>query len=206
MSFELSLDEGSFLVKLARKTIMDFLETKRKPSIPKNIPAKLKKKCGVFITLHSIKNGVKKLRGCIGYPMPESSIVEATIDSAINSATHDPRFPPVVSQEMRNIVVEISILTPPALIVVKDPREYLKKVIVGRDGLIVERGWSRGLLLPQVPVEWEWDVEEYLNNCCLKAGLTPDSWLIRETKIYRFSCVIAKELNPRGKVIVEVLK
>jgi uncharacterized protein (TIGR00296 family) len=205
MSFELSLDEGRFLVKLARKTIVDFLETGRKPSIPNDATAKLKEKCGVFVTLNSVKRGVKSLRGCIGHPVPEMPLVEATIDSAINSATRDPRFPPVASREMGNIVVEVSVLTPPTPIVVKDPRDYLNEVKVGKDGLIVERGWYKGLLLPQVPVEWNWSEEEFLNNCCMKASLTPDAWLMKGTKIFKFQAIIFREKRPNGEVEQERL-
>jgi len=196
----LSLDEGVFLVKLARKSIVDFLETRRRPPIPNNATAKLEEKCGVFVTLNSVNRGVRSLRGCIGYPTPEMPLMEATIDSAVNSATRDPRFPPVTSREMGNIVVEVSVLTPPTLIVVKDPRDYVNEVKVGRDGLIVERGWYKGLLLPQVPVEWNWSEEEFLNNCCMKANLTPDAWLMEGTKIFKFQAIIFREKRPNGEV------
>jgi uncharacterized protein (TIGR00296 family) len=196
----LSLDEGVFLVKLARKSIVDFLETSRRPPIPNNATAKLEEKCGVFVTLNSVNRGVRSLRGCIGYPTPEMPLMEATIDSAVNSATRDPRFPPVTSREMGNIVVEVSVLTPPTLIVVKDPRDYVNEVKVGRDGLIVERGWYKGLLLPQVPVEWNWSEEEFLNNCCMKANLTPDAWLMEGTKIFKFQAIIFREKRPNGEV------
>lgn len=206
MSFELSLDEGRFLIKLVRKTIMMFLETKKKLSVPIDTPNKLKEKCGVFVTLNSINGDSKHLRGCIGYPTPEFSLVEATIDSAINSATRDPRFNPVTSQEMKHIIIELSVLTPPIQILVNEPKNVVKEIQVGRDGLIVERGWYKGLLLPQVPVEWNWDAEEFLNNCCMKAGLTPDAWLIEGTKIYKFSCIIVKELTPNGVVVLEDMR
>ena len=127
-------------------------------------------------------------------------MVNATIEAAISAATGDPRFPRVKGQEMKSIAVEVTVLTPPELIEVEDPRRYVEKVKVGEDGLIVERGWSRGLLLPQVPVEWKWDCEEYLSNCCMKAGLPPDAWLVKGTKIYKFSGIIAKEKTPNGPV------
>jgi hypothetical protein len=206
MSFELSFDDGRFLVKLVRKTIMILLETRKKRSVPKDTPAKLKEKCGVFVTLNSIKGNSKHLRGCIGYPMPEISLVEATIESAINSATRDPRFNPVDRQEMKHIIIEISVLTPPIQILVNDPKNFVKEIKVGHDGLIVERGGYKGLLLPQVPVEWNWDAEEFLNNCCMKGGLTPDAWLIEGTKIYKFSCIIVKELTPNGVVVLEDMR
>lgn len=206
MSFELSLDDGRFLVKLVRKTIMMLLEARKKCPVPMGTPNKLKEKCGVFVTLNSIKGNSKHLRGCIGYPMPEISLVEATIESAINSATRDPRFNPVNRQEMEHIIIEISVLTPPIQILVNDPKNFVKEIKVGHDGLIVERGGYKGLLLPQVPVEWNWDAEEFLNNCCMKGGLTPDAWLIEGTKIYKFSCIIVKELTPNGVVVLEDMR
>ena len=206
MSFELSLDDGQFLVKLVRKTIMILLETRKKHSVPMDTPTKLKEKRGVFVTLNSIKGNSKRLRGCIGYPMPEISLVKATIESAINSATRDPRFNPVDSQEMEHIIIEISVLTPPIRILFNDPKNFVKEIKVGHDGLIVERGGYKGLLLPQVPVEWNWDAEEFLNNCCMKGGLTPDAWLIEGTKIYKFSCILVKELTPNGIVILEDMR
>ena len=91
-------------------------------------------------------------------------------------------------------------LTPPQVVEVKNPKDYCKEVKVGEDGLIVERGFYKGLLLPQVPVEWEWDEETFLCQCCIKAGLPPDSWLVKGTKIYKFSSIIAEELLPKGEV------
>jgi hypothetical protein len=83
---------------------------------------------------------------------------------------------------------------------VKKPTEYAAKIKVGKDGLIVERGMFKGLLLPQVPVEWKWDEEEFLCQCCIKAGLLPDNWLLEGTKIYRFQAIIFEEEKPRGEV------
>jgi hypothetical protein len=92
------------------------------------------------------------------------------------------------------------VLTPPQLIEVKKPTEYAAKIKVGKDGLIVERGMFKGLLLPQVPVEWKWDEEEFLCQCCIKAGLPPDNWLLEGTKIYKFQAIIFEEEKPRGEV------
>jgi len=202
MSFELTLDEGKFLVKLARETIETFLETGEKKKPPQDTPPKLRAKSGVFVTLNKVVGEEKELRGCIGYPLPDFPLVEATIDSAISAAARDPRFPPVENRELNGIVIEVTVLTPPTIIEVDNPRDYVKEVKVGRDGLIVERSWCKGLLLPQVPVEWSWDCEEFLANCCMKAGLPPDSWLIKGTKIYKFSSVIARETAPKGSVEV----
>jgi uncharacterized protein (TIGR00296 family) len=200
MPFELSLEEGKFLVHLARNAVKTYLETGKALKAPENTTAKMFEQCGVFVTLSTLKNGEKHLRGCIGYPYPTSPLVEAVIDSAISAATRDPRFYPLSSSELGNVVFEVSVLTPPEAVEVENPKEYLAKIKVGEDGLIVEKGAYKGLLLPQVPVEWEWCEEEFLCQCCVKAGLPPDSWLTKGTKIYRFQALVFEEETPKGEV------
>lgn len=202
MAFELTDDEGRYLVQLARQSISTFLDAGKNIPVPPNTPLNLLQKCGVFVTLNTLRGSAKALRGCIGYPQPLLPLAEATITSAINSATRDPRFPPLSKDELPRVVVEVSVLTPPELISVETPRAYVSKIEVGKDGLIVERGVFKGLLLPQVPIEWGWDAEEFLANCCMKAGLYPDAWLTEGTILYKFSCVIARETSPRGEVEV----
>ncbi len=97
-------------------------------------------------------------------------------------------------------------LTPPQLIEVEKSTDYPSRVRVGRDGLIIEAGPYKGLLLPQVPVEWNWNSEEFLCQCCLKAGLSPDSWVLKGTKVYRFSCIIAHETTPNGPVEIKDMR
>ncbi len=201
MTFELTLEEGKFLVSLARKTVETYLKTGRRLKIPENVPPKLMEKCGVFVTINKLKNGKRELRGCIGYPYPTHPLIEAVMDSAISSATRDPRFPPLNENELEKVIFEVSVLTPPEIIKVKKPTEYPSKIKVGRDGLIVESGFYKGLLLPQVPIEWKWDEEEFLCQCCLKAGLPPDCWLLEETKIYRFEAIIFEETKPNGEIV-----
>ena len=104
--------------------------------------------------------------------------------------------------ELNNVVVEISVLTLPEIIKIKNPKEYLKKIKIGKDGLMIEyNDFHRGLLLPQVPVHYEWSVETYLEHLCMKAGLLTDIWLNPKTKIYKFQAQIFKEKEPNGKVI-----
>jgi uncharacterized protein (TIGR00296 family) len=200
MVFELSDDEGRFLITLARNTVMTYLEKGETIKPPKETPKKLFEKCGVFVTINSINNGDKELRGCIGYPYPTSPLVEAVIDSAINAATQDPRFEPLSLSELGKVVFEVSVLTPPVKVEAKNPQDYLSKIKVGEDGLIVERGFYKGLLLPQVPVEWGWCEEDFLCQCCMKAGLPPDSWLTKDAKVYKFKAIIFEEQTPKGEV------
>jgi uncharacterized protein (TIGR00296 family) len=205
LSFDISLEEGELLVKLARKAVEEFLKTKRRIPPPENVSQNLMQPCGVFVTINSIKDEEKELRGCIGLPYPTIPLVEAVIESAISSATQDPRFHPLSLEELDNVVFEVSILTPPQLVEVKSPSEYPSKIKIGVDGLIIERGFYKGLLLPQVPVEWGWDEEEFLCQCCLKAGLPPDCWLMKGTKVYKFQAVIFEEEKPRGEVRRKIL-
>jgi len=200
MSFELSLEEGKFLIQLARSAVNEKLEKGKTVQPPEETPKKLFEQCGVFVTINSLRGGKKELRGCIGYPYPTSPLVGAVIDSAINAATQDPRFYPLTLKELSKVVFEVSVLTPPERVEVKNPKEYLTKIKVGEDGLIVERGYCRGLLLPQVPIEWGWCEEEFLCQCCVKAGVPPDSWLTKDAKIYKFKAIIFEEETPLGEV------
>jgi uncharacterized protein (TIGR00296 family) len=199
LPFELSLEEGNFLIQLARNAVKEYLKTGKTVKTPENTPKKLFEHCGVFVTLNSLKNGDKKLRGCIGYPYPTNPLVEAVIDSAISAATRDPRFYPLSLSELGKVVFEVSVLTPPEAIEVKKPEDYVAKIKVGEDGLIMEKGVFKGLLLPQVPVEWGWCEEEFLCHCCVKAGLPPDSWLTKGAKIYKFQAIIFEEEKPQGE-------
>lgn len=203
--FELTQKEGEFLAKLARQAVEEHLKNKGKIRVPENTSEKLRQPCGVFVTLSSMRGGKKELRGCIGYPYPTDPLVQAVINSAINSATEDPRFNPLSLSELDSIIFELSVLTPPQRIDVKKPKEYLTKIKIGEDGLIVERGMFKGLLLPQVPVEWQWDEEEFLCQCCIKAGLAPDNWLLDGTKLYKFQAIIFEEETPRGEVRRKIL-
>jgi uncharacterized protein (TIGR00296 family) len=200
LSFQLSDNEGNFLVKLARHCVDVYLTTGNVVKAPHDTPEKLFERCGVFVTLSLQENFLKSLRGCIGYPYPTLPLVEAVIDAAVNSATQDPRFPPISRSELTKVVFEISVLTPPELITVEKPDDYVKKIKVGEDGLIVEKGFAKGLLLPQVPVEWGWCEEEFLCQCSIKAGLSPDSWLTKGAKIYKFRAIIFEELTPCGEI------
>lgn len=199
MTLELSLEEGLSLVKLARHAIIDYLEHKRLLSIPNAMDPKFLQKCGDFATLDIIKEGVEDLRGYIEYPTPELSLAENTINNAGSATTRDPRFEPVKKEELNRIVIEVSAPTLPSLIVINDPKDIPKKLRTGRDDLIIEKDWFRGLLLPQVPIERGWDNEDPLSHCCMKAGLPPDSWIFPKTKIYT-QAIIFKEKTPDGEI------
>ena len=125
---------------------------------------------------------------------------EAVVEVAVSAALKDPRFNPVSIEEMDSIMIEVSVLTPPEPISVERQELYPGLIEVGKDGLIVSRGTKRGLLLPQVPVNWGWDSEEFLTQCCLKAWLQPDAWLLPGTEVSKFRAIIFSEKTPQGAV------
>lgn len=176
-----SPQEKRELLNLARNTIVVYLSngTREYPADPN--PAFLPER-GVFVTLH--RQG--ELRGCIGYPLPVKPLVEAVVDNAVSAATEDPRFPPVTLEEMELIDIEISVLTVPQEV------ERVEDVLVGRDGIIITKGYNRGLLLPQVPVEQRWDLNKYISYGCMKAGLPQDEWQ-RGVTIETFQAIVFGE-------------
>jgi uncharacterized protein (TIGR00296 family) len=190
---------GEFLVRLARKAISEFIEIGNIIPVPNDVRKELKEKSGVFVTLTTYPE--KRLRGCIGLPEPVKSLAEAVIGAAISSATRDPRFHPLVAQDLSHITIEVTVLTRPKLIEANSPEERLDLIELGRHGLIIEKGLCRGLLLPQVPVEQGWDIEEFMVGLCIKAGLPSDSWTQSDAKLYSFEGVIFSEEAPAGKVV-----
>lgn len=200
MTFQLTLEEGKFLVNLARQTVTEYLKNGKILQVPEGVSPKLMEKAGVFVTLNSHHNGKKRLRGCIGLPYPTTPLTQAVIEAALSAASRDPRFPPVTPQELDHITFEVSVLTPPERVTVEKPTDYPSKIKVGRDGLIIEKSYWKGLLLPQVPVELDWNEEEFLSQTSMKAGLPPDSWLLKDTKIYRFQAIIFEEASPKGNI------
>ena len=186
---QLSDSDGVFLVKTARMAVTEFLSNGKRIKLESEREKKFSFNSGVFVTL----NNADGLRGCIGFPMPDKKLSNGIIDAAIAAATEDPRFSPVKTNELNDIVFEVTVLTPPVEITVTDPMEYLEKIKVGRDGLIIRNSFSSGLLLPQVPVEYGWNVEEFLQHTCEKAGLEKNVWKNEKVKIEKFEGIVYKE-------------
>lgn len=193
-----SLDEGKMLVTYARKNIESFINTGKNIEL-KDLPESFKVKSGVFVTLHTYPKF--QLRGCIGFIEPVLPLIDAMLEVSISSALKDPRFPKVRDSELNNLIVEVTVLTRPEVIKVDDAKDYPENIQVGRDGLIVEMGYRKGLLLPQVPIEQGWNGEDFLCNTCIKAGLPPDCWMDEKTKVYKFSGQIFSETKPCGEII-----
>jgi AmmeMemoRadiSam system protein A len=181
MGDEYSVDEKRELLRIARETIKTYLDSGEK-KYPQNTNPKFLEKRGVFVTLHCQGD----LRGCIGYPLPIKSLLDAVVDNVIASATEDPRFNSVTSDQLDDIDIEISILTVPSEV------GSINDIKIGQDGIIVSKGFMRGLLLPQVPVEQKWDLEEYISYGCIKAGLAKDEWK-QGVKIETFQATVFAE-------------
>ena len=196
---QLSDSDGVVLVKTARKAVTEFLSNDNRIKLESDLEEKFSFNSGVFVTL----NNSDGLRGCIGFPMPEKKLSHAIVEGAIAAATEDPRFPSVKTNELDDIMFEVTVLTPPVEIDVSDPMEYLEKIKVGRDGLIIRHSFSSGLLLPQVPIEYGWNVEEFLQHTCEKAGLARDTWKNESVKIEKFEGIIFKEETPNGAIVRE---
>ena len=181
----LSDEEGKFLLRLVREAIVKFT---RKEFInkPENYPEIMNEKRGVFCTL--TKKG--ELRGCIGLPYPTMPLIDSVISAAC-SACEDPRFERLEESELKDIKIEISVLTEPVLIEASG-EAYLNKIEPGKQGLILQYGPYSGLFLPQV---WEElpDKEKFLDNLCLKAGLTPGMWKEKGVKLYSFEAQVFEE-------------
>lgn len=182
---ELNNDQKIKLLKLARKTISENLGNDKfeGPAMDEFTDNIYKTKCGAFVTIH-IKGA---LRGCIGYIEGIKSIPETVIDMSKASAFRDPRFPPLTKDEYDNIDIEISVLSP------IEEVKNVSEIVIGRDGLIISSRGRSGLLLPQVATENNWNLTQFLEHTCYKAGLPADSWELRDTKIEKFSAQVFGE-------------
>jgi len=180
-SFELTASEKKELLALARSAVETYVRENRVIESPATNP-KFAANKGAFVTLK--ERG--RLRGCIGYIEPVAPLDVTIIQTAIYAAVRDSRFEPVSAAELNRLEYEISVLTP--LEEVTNP----SLIRVGKHGLVIEKNGRKGLLLPQVPVENDWDREEFLAQACLKAGLPKDAWK-KGAKIQSFEAIVFKE-------------
>lgn len=186
----LSEEEKKTSLRVARYVLESWVRNKKKPTdIETKFPItdKLKEKRGVFVTLEVGRQcKKKKLRGCIGYITGVKPVYKTIVDNAVNASTKDSRFSPVTPKELGNISIEISVMTP---LEVCRPED----IVVGRDGIIIEKGFYSGLLLPQVATEYGWDRTEFLEHTCWKAGLYENAWKDPDTVIKKFSAQVFNE-------------
>ena len=184
------------LVRLARTAVRTYLER----SVIMDAPKPIETLAGVFVTLNYVTQQKQEhLRGCIGFPLPHKPLTETVVEAAIAAATQDPRFPPVRMNDFKSISFEVSVLTTPEEL--DKTRQYRDQVVIGRHGLILRWKYGSGLLLPQVPVELNWDVDEYLVNLCQKAGAPLDALDEPTSKLYSFQASVFKEVSPEGHVL-----
>ncbi len=178
----LSRQEKIMLLQIAREAIKSQLEG-RAMQLPQISSAALLEPRGAFVTLH--KHG--QLRGCIGNFTSPNPLYQTVAEMAISAAFNDPRFQPLAPHEFSEIDIEISALTP--LRPIKD----IEEIEVGRHGIYVINGPYRGVLLPQVATEYGWDRYTFLDQTCIKAGMSPGCWQDPSTQILIFSAEIFGE-------------
>ena len=183
----LTREEKEYLMQIAKEAVYNRIRGKSYTPPPPPTE-KLARPSGVFVTLKN--RGV--LRGCIGYVIPIKPLYIATAEVAGEAAVNDPRFSPVRPEEFDDLEFEISVLTP------LEKVEDINEIEVGKHGLLIRAGYYQGVLLPQVPVEYGWDRYEFLDNTCLKAGLSPGCWKEPGVEIYKFSAYVFtdKDLRP----------
>jgi AmmeMemoRadiSam system protein A len=186
----LTESQQQLLLRLARQALEESVRTGRLGEIEKPAEAP-EEKCGAFVTLHKRGN----LRGCVGYIESVKPLYQTVRECAMAAALHDRRFDPVEPEEIPHLHLEISVLSPLEDI----PPDQVE---VGRHGLLISRGFQRGLLLPQVATEWHWDRETFLSETCHKAGLPADDWRrgariqVFTAQIFAESSVLAARSHP----------
>jgi len=180
---ELSSKEKKILLLTARESISSLFNKTKIPSVDYKLYPNLKLNAGAFVTL-KIKN---ELRGCIGFITSEQPLFETVLETAKHAAIQDPRFPPLTQREFNLIDIEISVLSP-----LKKISDY-SDIKIGEHGLLVEEGYHRGLLLPQVATENNYSVQQFLTSICMKAGLSPDLWQRKKLNIEVFTALVFNE-------------
>ena len=184
-NMNLSDTDKKLLLRIARGSIEAHLLDKPAPAL-EAVPRSLCESRGAFVSLH--RQG--QLRGCIGYLEAVKPLGQTVREMAAAAAFHDPRFRPLGKEELADLEVEISVLSPMRLI------KKIDEIQVGTHGLYIVQGSCRGLLLPQVATEYNWDRLTFLAQTCCKAGLPSTAWKDPDTKIYLFTAEIFGD-NPR---------
>ena len=181
MPFLSELDQAA-IVRLARLATTDAVSGGK---LPEQIPHEgiFAERQGVFVTLRV----GRRLRGCIGVVQPDEPLGDSIVRCAISAAVHDPRFPPICPDELHELQIEISLLSPTAAIT-------LQEIEIGRHGLLVCCGAQRGLLLPQVAIEHHLSAHQFLEEACRKAGLPRDAWRDPDTQVFGFTCEVFSDV------------
>jgi len=188
----LSAEERLAALAIARASIARALHLRHPEAVPAQVRAEeyagggsgaLAEPAGAFVTLRLNHD----LRGCIGYIESADSLSSVIDEVAEKAAFEDPRFPPLTPDEFRHVHIEISVLSPMKRV------KSIEEITVGTHGLLMEHGWHRGLLLPQVAAEYGWSREEFLENVARKAGVSRTAWRDEATKLFIFSATVFEE-------------
>jgi len=171
------------LLALARGTLEAHFRGEPPPRLSSDRAETFGDPRAIFVTLRM----GERLRGCIGTLAPEGDLARSVPRFALRAAFEDPRFPALTAQELTECTIEISVLTAPR------PLEDPEEIVIGRDGLILEFGGRRGLLLPQVATEWEFDRTTFLGELSRKAGLPPETWRQPGAKLWFFQAEVFSE-------------
>lgn len=180
----LTKEERTYLLNIARQSIK-LAVNKKIPPVPNDCPAVFRMPSGAFVTIHKFG----ELRGCIGYIEATKPIIDTIVETASHAAMNDPRFKPVSIDELEDLELEISILSH-----LKEITD-LNEIEVGTHGIVMEQGANRGLLLPQVATEYNWDRDTFLSQAARKAGLPYDAWKKGNTRISIFTAEIFNDSN-----------
>ena len=199
----LSKKEGEYLVGLSRSSIAYFIKNLAPIKPPKTQFPELLEKRGIFCTILTYPEN--SLRGCIGMIDSDKSLISTVIETSC-SATQDSRFLPLKEEELNKITIELTILGKMEKILVYEPRDFLREIRIGRDGLYLKYHYNCGIFLPQVPVEQKWDVKTYLSELCMKSGMNEDAWITKPIKLYKFQAQIFSESEPNCGVFEKYLK
>ena len=177
----LNNEQKKLLLKIAKESLEYYLKEGKQKKFEVKDPV-LTEKSGAFVTLKEFG----QLRGCIGYIVAAKPLYETVAEMAISAGTKDPRFSPVKLEELKDIMIEITVLSPLKKI------NSIDEIEVGKHGIYIQKGFHSGLLLPQVATEYGWDKIEFLENTCYKAGLPKDAWK-EGADIYIFSGEVFSE-------------
>jgi AmmeMemoRadiSam system protein A len=186
---QLTTEERGVLLAAARESIQTLFAKKNPPVIDFKKFSNLKQNAGAFVTLTI--NG--HLRGCIGYLSSQKNIFETVCDAAVQAASNDPRFPPLTREEVGKVNIEISVLSPP------NPIRSYEDIEIGRHGLILDEGYRRGVLLPQVARENNYSIPQFLTAICEKTGIDSFTWEHKPLNLYTFTAVVFSELGRRRR-------
>lgn len=200
----LTIEEATCLLELARRIVTESVsdETREEEKVAFQ---ELREKRGIFVCVREFEKSSKRAGKIIissGYPLPIFPIVEAVKNASLNISIHILRSSlREISEFLKDVVFELTILTVPEKILVEQPIGYPKEIEIGRDGLVVQRNFYTGVILPQVAIEKRWNAIEFLSECCMEAKLPADAWLEKETSVYKFQTNVYVELEPSGKAV-----